>query len=92
MADERILGIESDKFSHALGGFTGQVICEAIANHAFKEASPFSKSLSCFLIVNSLGVAKELTDPLHGGTREPGDVFANMVGSGLAIPVIKWGF
>lgn len=89
---QKIAGIEEDKYAHAFAGFTGQVICEAIAKPSFKSASPLSRSLGCFLIVTAAGVAKEMLDPHFGGTRETGDVIADVLGAGLAIPVIRFGF
>lgn len=91
-ADNTIFGIGNDKFAHAFAGFTGQVICEAISNHAFKNASSFSKSLGCFLFITAIGVTKELMDPANGGKQEAWDVGAGMIGSGLAIPVLIYGF
>lgn len=86
-------GIPADKLAHASMGFAGQVACEALANKLLdKDTSGLTKSVGCFLLVNGLGAAKELTDKKRGGTPDWNDAAANALGSGLAIPVIKFGF
>lgn len=91
-AEDKILGIENDKLAHAFAGFTGQVICEAVTNRVFKNSSQFSRSLSCFLLITTIGITKELIDPMYGSKQEAWDVGAGMIGSGLAIPVLRFGF
>lgn len=88
----KVAGIESDKLAHAAAGFAGQVICEAAANKLFEESSGLAKSIGCLMLVNGLGALKEATDKSRGGTPEFADMGANLIGSGLAVPIIKIGF
>lgn len=74
-------------FGIAAGVHSG---CYAMANAITKMK--WVSTLGCWVAVNAAGVMKELGDKTEGGTRELGDVYANMAGSGLSMAVISLAF
>lgn len=83
--------IPADKAAHMGAGFAGQVACEAVVN-AIKPSDSVYRSLGCFVGIQALGVAKELTDHKRGGNRESLDVAANAVGGLLGLFTLRIGF
>lgn len=82
--------IPTDKAAHFGAAFTGQVVCEAVANQMTEKK--WARSLGCFAIINTLGAVKEAIDPSTGGHREWRDLAANAAGSAFAIPILQFGF
>lgn len=84
--------IPDDKLKHALAGFGGQILCEVITSQVIDDMEPFMRSAACFVMVAAAGAAKELTDPSRGDSLQAGDFYADIIGAGIAIPIIKLGF
>lgn len=83
-------GITSDKGMHfgvaAVSHMTCSVITESLTN------SKWGSKIGCWMIVNAAGVLKEITDPMHQGTRDVNDVYANMAGSGFSFATLSIAF
>lgn len=82
--------IPVDKAAHAGLAFAGQVTCAAVANKITGEK--LWSNMGCFLGVNALGAAKELTDKSRGGNPEWMDAVANASGSLSGGIVFQFGF
>lgn len=82
--------IPVDKAAHAGLSFAGQVTCAVVANKITDEK--LWSNIGCFVLINSVGVAKELTDKSRGGNPEWMDVVANASGSLSGGVVFQFGF
>ncbi len=82
--------IASDKGMHfgvsAASHMACSMITQALTN------SKWGSKIGCWMAVNAAGVIKEMTDPLHHGTRDVEDVYANMAGSGISFATLSIAF
>ena len=88
MADS--VPVPTDKAAHYGLAFASQTICSAGMNKVTKKR--FMSVAGCFIALNTLGIAKELSDPMRGGKKESGDVIANVLGTASAGVIFQWGF
>lgn len=83
-------GIPQDKAMHFGIAATAQTGCYAVAKPIVR--SKWIAQGTCFVAINTAGALKEMGDKGNGGTREMGDIYANMAGSGLSMFVLSIAF
>ena len=79
-----------DKAAHFGIAATAQTACSGFAQ--IITSSKWGSKIACFLLINTAGAAKEITDPYTGGSRDSRDIYANLAGSGLSFFVLSVGF
>ena len=90
LTSNRAAAIEQDKLQHGAVSAALGTTCSTIANLLTNDI--WIAGVGCFLLVNAIGVAKELADPSLGGVRDMKDIFANMAGSGIAVTAVSLSF
>ena len=76
-------GIPSDKVEHF--GIAGalQTACSGIGKAV--TDSKWGSTITCFVLINGAGAAKEALDPhISGHSRDVNDIYANLAGSGFS--------
>lgn len=82
--------IPSDKGMHFGVSAASHMACSVVTE--ILTDSKWGSNIGCWMAVNTVGVLKEITDPLHKGTRDVTDVYANMAGSGFSFATLSIAF
>lgn len=82
--------IPTDKAAHFGVAAAAQTSCSSVGRMV--TGKKWLSGITCFLLVNSIGVVKEATDPQNGGDRDEKDIYANLAGSGLSFLTINFAF
>lgn len=82
--------VPTDKAAHFGIAATAMTACSILGKMV--SGNKWVSEGVCFLAVNSVGVAKEVTDPLRGGSRDERDIYANLAGSGFSLFAVSFGF
>ncbi len=76
-------GIPTDKIEHF--GISGalQTACTGIGKAV--TDSKWGSAITCFVLINGAGAAKEVLDPkMNGHERDVKDIYANLAGTGFS--------